>query len=316
MALGPWVALYTTVQQDLMLQRRDPELLVLMAIAGHCDPFGMCFPGRKTLLRLRHCSKAKLLEREEWLQVNAYIRIVETWDYRRRQLQIDYQVSPCVMYVRPEVQEYCESVFTGQERDFNFETTALGNLFSTKDSLEIAQGNLLRTKDSQPESLPRIRNQNQNPDSGINLITKHNNQLSPLKGEKPVAPIGLHESQKPEQPPAGKQPPARQNRKNHPQAGPDEFDALLHPDVEDDRIAKEIEIGVGTTPHQAAQAVADYPRELLIEWLRKTVQRRAKGTLTKPGGWFFKMLQKHNPLIALQPGNPDSVVPYYGEMEI
>ncbi len=301
-----------------MLQHKEPELLLLLAISGHCDAFGFCFPGRKTLLKLRHCAKAKLLEREAWLQENAYIQIVETWDYRRRQMQIDYQVSPCVIYVRPEVQAYCEAVFTGQERDFSFETIYLGNLFSTKDSLESAQGNLFSTKDSQPEepeSETRIRDQSQKPDSVINPITRNHNQLSPLKAKEIPAPMGLYESPQ-KQRKAPTQTPAGQNRKNTPQAGPDEFDALMGPDVDDERMAKEIEIGVGTTPHQAAQAVADYSRALLVEWLRKAMQRRAKGQLSNPGGWFFKMVAKHHPLIALEPGNPDSVVPYDSEMDI
>lgn len=85
-----------------------------------------------------------------------------------------------------------------------------------------------------------------------------------------------------------------QTSKTHPQAGsPDEFAALLASDVDDDRIAKEIVHVVSTTDHQAAAAVATYPREGILHWLEQAARRRAKGTLDKPGGWFFAMLRRH-----------------------
>jgi hypothetical protein len=73
----------------------------------------------------------------------------------------------------------------------------------------------------------------------------------------------------------------------------DEFHTLLSPDVDDDQIADEIRLGVGTSPAKAADAVATYPREELVYWLEQCARRRQKGTVGKPGGWFFTMLKKH-----------------------
>ena len=87
--------------------------------------------------------------------------------------------------------------------------------------------------------------------------------------------------------------PAQQQKEESLLRDSDEFHALLADDVDDARIADEIRLAVGTTPHQAKQAVATYPREGLIEWLEHTARRRQKGELGKPGGYFFKMLQKH-----------------------
>lgn len=271
MALGSWQGVYNAVIEELMEQRRESELLLLLAIARHCDPFGFCYPGRKNLMRIRHCKKEKLLEREKWLQERGYIVVVESYDYRRRQPQFDYQVSPRAIYVRDDIQLYCEAVFDAQrERDYQWESSFLGNLFSTKDS--------------QPESHPESETRRSKPDAGTSPMTRKHNQLpNAAKGKQDRPPAGLHEDQRRETP----------KQKDNPPTGGDEFAALLSPDVDDDRIADEIRLAVATTLHQARDAVNTYPREGIVHWLRHTALRRAKGELKNPGGYFFRMLKQH-----------------------
>lgn len=293
MALGPWTGLYMSVVEKLMLQRNEPYLLTLMAIAGHTDPFGFCFPGRKRLMRLRHCKLSTLLEREAWLQDNGYIIVVESWDYRRRQAQFDYHVSPRAMYVRSDIQDYCEAVFdAAQERDYGFEQVYLGNLFSTKDS--------------QTEVVPESETRRSKPASKTSPTKQHHNQLRAETQKRPRVST-MRNGAKPENSGSNEQRRETPHSKDNPQAGgPDEFAALL--DVDDDRLVQEIRHIASTTEHQAADAVHKYPRDLIVHWLRMTAQRRAKGTIGKPGGWFFAMLKRHNPIEVLEDGNPDSVI--------
>ena len=134
MALGSWTGIYARVIQELMEQGKDQELLLLLAIQKHCDPFGFAWPARITLMRLRHLSQLRYERRLAFLEEHHYVLMTEGYDYQRRQAKFDFQVSPRVLYVRPEVQEYCELVFDGiQARDFAAEKNFLEILFSTKE---------------------------------------------------------------------------------------------------------------------------------------------------------------------------------------
>lgn len=283
MALGSYIPLYAWVIEQLMQERREQELLLLMAIAKFADPFGFCWPGRINLMKMRHCSQRLYEQRMAWLQEQCYVVVVETYDYRRRQPQFDMQISPRALYVRPEVQAYCEAIFDSvQERDFGAE----------KKFLEI----LLRTKESQPESLPESETRAFKPDSGTSAKTRRHNQLSTAPEQKGRAASTMRNGAKPEKREA--QQPTATDREAHrettPQAVPrDEFQSLLSPTVDDDRLADEIRLAVGTTKHQAADAVKTYSRETLVHWLGMAARRRQAGTITKPGAWFFAMLRKN-----------------------
>ena len=111
MALGSWQSLYNEVVLDLMAQNRERELLLLMAINAHANPFGFCFPGRARLMGIRHLSKKVQRELEEWLVKNGYITVEEIDMPEFGMSRPLYQISPRVMYVREEMQEYCEAVF-------------------------------------------------------------------------------------------------------------------------------------------------------------------------------------------------------------
>jgi len=280
MATGSWLGLYNDVIDGMMLQRREQELLLLMAIAKHCDPFGFCFPGRINLMRLRRISQPVYERRLAFLQDHSYVAVTETYDYRRRQAQFDFQINPRVLYVRAEVQEYCERVFDcEQERDFGFE----------KSFLEI----LFRTKESQPEAVPESETESE-PASATSSLTRNNNQLRTAPRQQGRTATTMRNQPTATQRTAPQQRQQAQTSNDHPQAGgPDEFTALLASDVDDGRIIDEIVHAVSTTKHQAAAAVATYPREGIVHWLEQAARRRNKGTLQKPGGWFFSMLQRH-----------------------
>lgn len=278
MALGSWTGIYAHVIEELMAQRKEQELLLLLAIQKHCDPFGFCFPGRAKLKRLRHCGDKKFDERMAFLE-GGYIVTTQTYNPRRRQYEPDYQVSPRVLYVRSEIQEYCEKVFDGvQERDFALEKNFIENFLSLKES--------------QPEALPESETRRSKPASATSPKSRQHNQLR--TAENQTQGSTMRSGAKPENSESNNQRRPAQPREENPVVREsDEFHTLLSPDVDDDRIADEIRLGVGTTPHQAADVVATYPREELVYWLEQCARRREKGTVGKPGAWFFSMLKKH-----------------------
>lgn len=302
MALGSWQGLYNSVVLDLMAQRRERELLLLMAIASHCDPFGFCFPGRARLFTIRHCAKETQLTHERWLAERGHIIVTETHNPRHRQYEPDYQVSPRTLYVRPEIQAYCELVFDGvEERNFAFEKGFLVILFGTKES--------------QPEIQPESETRAFKPASVTSPMTRNNNQRDNAPTQTGRTTTTMRNGKQRDsaiQPTATSREAHRKN--NLPTGGPDEFDALLSPTVDDGRLADEIKHAVSTTLHQAKQAVATYPRDGIVHWLRITALRRERGELSKPGGWFFKMLKEQvHPITIPEPMNKPEKEDYNGE---
>lgn len=280
MALGPWTGIYASVITELMESSREPELLLLLAIARRADPLGFCYPGRRELQDIRHVSKETHMKREEWLVRHDYIRVVDTYNPRRRQYEPDWQISPCAMYVRPEMQAYCEAVFFGeQERDEGVEKMLLVNLSSANDS--------------QPD-LYQNQNQNQNQREQPKQEPRKHNQMRNRASNKGDAPGSTMRSGS-DQPPARGQRQQAQDRKTTAHAGPEEFAALLSPTVPDEHIVAAVQQIASTTEIQAREVVATYDRASVVHWLEKTEIRRARGELKKPGGWFFAMLRKNTP---------------------
>jgi hypothetical protein len=277
MALGSWTGIYGSVVVELMEDSKDQELLLLLAIAKHADAFGFCFPGRANLMKLRHCTQAVYERRLKLLVERCLVQVTEDYDIFRRQKVFIFQISPRVLYVREEVQAYCEAVFDGErQRDIRWELKFLEQHFSTNDSL--------------PESLPESETRKQNPESVTRKRTRKHNQLS---ASEEGSRAGLHEEQRGS---ADQHRPVRQQKKDNPQAGAaDNLDDLLSPTVDDDRLADEIRFAVATTSHQARDIVATFPRDGIVHWLRHTMIRRAKGELKNPGGYFYRMLKQHVP---------------------
>lgn len=284
MALGSWQGLYNAVIDQLMDERRDQELLLLMAIVRYADRLGFCFPGRARLMAKRHISQPIYESRLAFLETRCLVRVEESYDYRRRQAQFDFQISPRVLYVREEFQDYCERIFDQvEERNFRLEKWLLENHFSTNDSQPESE------PDAVPESETRLSTQTQEP-------AKYNQRGKPRSSKQQGrTATTMRNVAKPEEQPTATRREA--HRKNHPQAGSsDEFAALLSPDVDDDRIAEEIKHAVSTTLHQAKKAVATYPRDALVYWLEHTAVRRAKGELGNPGAYFFNLLKRQVPI--------------------
>lgn len=291
------MGIYISVSDDLMAERREQELLLLMAIMRHCDRLGFCYPGRARLMAMRRISQPVYERRLAFLEERGYVRMTESWDWRRRQPQYDFQLSPRALYVREEFQGYCEAVFDGfQERDFATEKMLLENHFSTNDS----------QPETEPDAVPESVTRRSQP----NARTRHSNQRgkdASKQADRTQSTMRNGQRDSAKQPTAKAT--ATAHRKNHPQAVPpdgDEFDALLSPTVDDNRLIQEIVHAVSTTEHQARNAIATYPRVEIVHWLRETAIKRSKKELGKPGGWFFAMLKRHGrPIEIPEPANED-----------
>lgn len=282
MALGSWQGLYNTMIDALMDQHREQELLLLMAICRHVDPLGFCYPGRARLMARRRISQPVYERRLAFLEEQKLVRVEESYDYRRRQTQFDFQVSPRALYVREEFQEYCERVFDGvEDRNLRLEKWFLENHFSTNDSQPESE------PDAVPESEPDAVNQRKQPESEPAGTPRRRKEAQASTMRKT-------------QPAATRQRRKAQNRKDDPQAGRPaaaaDFQALLSPTVDDQVLIDAIRLTVATTEHQARDVVATYPRANIVYWMERAAIRRAKGTLSNPGGWFFKNLRSQTPL--------------------
>jgi len=283
MALGPYIPIYAWVIEDLMREKQEDQyLLLFLAIARHADPLGFCFPGKARLMKMRHSGEARHDVRFAWLIDHEYITLGDLYDVFSRRMKPYIQVSPFKLYVRPEFQDYCEKTFSGDERDMSTEQILLRGV------------SLSSTKDSQAESLSSESKQRKQPASVTSPIKQKNTSAKNGSSAKAGAGAGLREGQ---QRTAQKQQrqPTQDRKEESPVRESDEFHTLLSPDVDDERIAQEIKLGVGTRIEQAREVVATYPRAAIVHWLGVTARRRQRGALTKPGGFFFKMLRENTP---------------------
>lgn len=284
MALASWTGLYTPVVQSLMRQKRIKELLLLQTISQHADPFGFAFPGPKALMGLMRCSKKTLEGLSAFLEEGEYIKIYRTYNPRRGKTDTDYQINPCVLYVRDELQGYCQALWDGGERDFRAEKIYRQNLSSTKESQPESES------ESESESVTRIRNQSQ-----------HHHTPTKKNDARPMT-TRQREAQQNQRPQA-------QDSKDNPQAGGALPKRDLTPfrkalaTLDDEQLAQDIKLTVGTQISQARYAVATYNRAQLCVVLELVRQKRGRGELAKPGGYFFATLDNGD-IVPAEDGPP------------
>ncbi len=281
MALASWTGLYGHVIRDMMRKKQIKELALLQLIATCADPFGFGFPGPKLLLPLMHCSKATLSRLMTLLEEHQYIKIYETSNPYRGTKSVDIQVNPRVMYVREEIQAYCDGLWDGEFRDSFVEKRFRENLFSTKES----------QPESESESLP---------DSESSESNQSQHHQRPLRANA-VPPVTTGHAKKPtkqrESAIPSQRPPA-QSEKPNPQAGgaarpKRDLTPYRKPlsTMDDEDLAQDIKLTIGTQLTQARWAVTTFNRSELCIALELTRQKASRGELGKPGGYFFAMLE-------------------------
>jgi hypothetical protein len=84
----------------------DYEFKVLMALLCHADEFGRCYPGVDRIRKVAHISEGNARRGIDGLLGRGWIRRRETRNPLRGTVQVDYQISPYVIALRPECTEF------------------------------------------------------------------------------------------------------------------------------------------------------------------------------------------------------------------
>lgn len=282
MALSSWNALYTHIEQKFMRKRQWKQLHLLKVFVQHADPFGLSYPGFDLIKDLTGIgTMAQLNEYMQWLVDGEYVKVWETYNQRRRTWDLDYQVSPFVMYIREELQGYAERIWITGVRDFGLE-----------DEIVIKRNG---QPSSEPESEPTSVNQHQNHHHHpANIAAK---QLTTIPGDdyetQPAPP-----KQNRRKPTAGK---ARATEKENPQAGgrppvPDKIDLRKYqsplPQMSQEDLAQDLQLMFRMKISQARGLVANYGIDLIGTAAAAVQDAMNKGAVTNPPGLLTYFLKR------------------------
>jgi hypothetical protein len=274
MALSSWNALYTYVEQKFMKKRQWRYLHLLKVFVQHADPFGMSYPGPDRIKDLTGIGTERQINATlEWLVDGEYIRVHEEWNRWKRANDRIYQVSPLKMYIREELQSYCEKVWLTGDRDFDFE-------------VDVIKRNGQPT--SEPESESSTDNHHQN-----HHHHPANNDAPKEQGQKRVRPRDYVKQ--------------REQRENNadwptekdPQAGgpppPDKPDLRKYRSpllgVQEDH-AQDIKTMIGVRINQARALVANYPIDVIDVAKRAVLNAMERGAAKDPPALFTHLVKK------------------------
>lgn len=273
MAVSSWNALYTHIEQKFMRKRQWRQLHLLKVFVQHADPLGLSYPGFDLIKDLTGIgTMAQVNENLQWLVDGEYVKVWETYNPRRRTWDTDYQVSPMAMYIREELQGYCEKLWLTGERDFGLE-----------DAIVIKRNG---QPSSEPESEPTSVNHHQN----------HHHHPSNNAAKQLTAVSALdYETQdaKPKQnrrkPSAGK---ARATEKENPQAGgpvaPEKLDLRKYrsplPQMSQEDTAQDLVLMFRMKINQARALVANYGPDIVATAARAVKDAMDRGAATNPPG--------------------------------
>lgn len=280
MALSSWNGLYNHIEQRFMLKRRYKLFFLLKAIAQHVDAFGLCYPGPKRLMKLSGLGTEKELnEGLQFLVDGEYIKIWETWNPRRKIYDIDYQVSPYVLYVREELQGYCEWIWQTGERDFDKESAIVIKRNAQPDS---------ESESKQPESNNQNQNHHHHPDSiaSKTLMTRsasdYTNQPEGPQRKKRKRPAGKTRSTEKETAHAGGPPPEKIDLRK--------YQSPL-PHTQEDH-AQDLVVMFRMRISQARGLVATYGPDLVARAAVAVQDAMNKGHVNNPPGLLTHFLKR------------------------
>jgi len=100
--LGSWAGLYHWATEKLMLERMAAEKDVLQVLANRANPLGFCWPGTGYIAKMIGRMDATVENALRRLELMDFIRISQTQNLIRNRIDIDFQVSPFVLFIAPE----------------------------------------------------------------------------------------------------------------------------------------------------------------------------------------------------------------------
>lgn len=109
MAYDSFAPVYTRIKRQLLDANDKTALIVLDVLAQHADVYGWAFPGLRRMADLCHYREETIKAQLEKLRDMGIIKIYETWNPRRHQLEYDYQISPSAMWIRDEYLDHAWS---------------------------------------------------------------------------------------------------------------------------------------------------------------------------------------------------------------
>lgn len=271
MAIGSWNALYTHIEQKFMLRRQWRQFHLLKVLCQHADCFGLSFPGPERISALTGIGTEKQINATlEWLVDGEYVKVHEEWNRRKRVWDREFQVSPLVMYIREELQGYCEKVWFSGDRDFDFEG-------------DVIKRNGQPSPESESESTSDNHPQNQHHHPANNAPKK--------QGQRPARDYGKQRRRNTD----ARQPDADQPAEKERPPAPAKIDlrkyrSPLQGPAEDQ--AQDIHIVFGMRIHQARGLVANYDQDTIDAGRRAVLHAIEKGTVQDPPALLTYLVKK------------------------
>lgn len=275
MALSSWNALYTFVEQKFMLKRQWDQFHLLKVLCQHADCFGLSFPGPERITALTGLGTEKRINAMlEWLVDGEYVKIHEEWNRYKRMNDRIFQVSPFKMYIREELQEYCEKVWFLQDRDFDFEAFVI-------------KRNGQPSPETESESSSDNHPQNHHHHPAMNAPKEQGQKRGRRRDY-------VKQRDQRNQDTDASQPDAVQPEKNPPGAAKIDLrgyrSPLPHADQEDQ--AQDIHVMFGMRIHQARALIANYDADVIDVAKRATRHAMDKGTAQDPPALLTAIIKR------------------------
>ena len=273
MALSSWNALYTHVEQKFMLKRQWDQFHLLKVLTQHSDCFGLSYPGPDRIKALTGLGTERRINAMlEWLIDGEYVKVHEEWNRWKRANDRIYQVSPFKMYIREELQGYCEKVWFSEERDFDFEAFVI-------------KRNGQPSPESESESSTDNHHQNQ-----------HHHPARNAPKEQGQEGFGWRDYVKQRELTDASQPDAVQPEENDGPPPPARLDLRKYrsplPQMDQEDQAQDLHTVLRLRINQARGLVANYPIDVIDAAKRAVLHAMEKGTAKDPPALFTAIVKR------------------------
>jgi hypothetical protein len=291
---GGYAPIYSEKAEILLLGRDFRGFLVLYILGYHADPYGVCQAGLERIRAFSGGTRQSVAEALLRLQARDYVREHHTVNRLRHKTEIDYQISPGVIFVREECLEEAWQIWTScttPQIEVQIEQSQNSDIFDNNQN------------QPEPEPAPKTSSKSAPPpDSHFEseeFISPTRAESQDRKSEEqkdgkdrthqraaPPAPQGAPTKT----PPRSARPPSSQRRKD--------FSKPLIPPME--ALAKQVAQVAPTHISQARQLVYTYRGEFVEAGLVRLKAAIAKGGANKPFGLIKTWLERDQ----IDPGNP------------
>lgn len=256
-----------------MLRRQWHQFHLLKVLCQHSDAFGLSFPGPERISALTGLGTEKRINAMlEWLVDGEYVKVHEEWNRRKRIWDREFQVSPFVMYIREDLQGYCEKVWHSGERDFDYEQDYVikrNGQPSPESESESSSDNHPQNQHHHPaKNAAKQQGQGSGKDYTNRQRRRRKTGNSPTENDNPQA--------------GGPPPPEKIDLRR--------YKSPLLGDLEDQ--AQDLHVLFGMRIHQARGLVANYPPDVIDAGRRAVVHAMEAGRADDPPALLTYLIKK------------------------